>query len=290
MAYFFLDDSTFDAKLYDQDSDLYLTRFIAGCLGVIVNFFYWIASQRAVSRYKEDYQNSNSYEQNLQFLNTVLFIQGVCLVAWVLSDGLALIGWWQGIEVFGVFEFMIETIWIVFSFITFFLGYFAIHEPDVFRAPENIFADVSVNSLVAIPLPINNLQSKTDEITAEEQVDAPIENLEVEVEKVSVYMESMKPYTNPKLTLGELSNGLVLPPYQLSKIINNGFGKNFFDFINTYRIEEFKKRVDAPQFRNHTLLSIAFDVGFNSKTAFNRSFKKITNQTPSSFFNTKREY
>ncbi|PGH39455.1 MAG: AraC family transcriptional regulator, partial [Candidatus Nephrothrix sp. EaCA] len=60
--------------------------------------------------------------------------------------------------------------------------------------------------------------------------------------------------------------------------------KNFFDFINYYRIEEFKRRISDPQFQRYTLLSIAFDVGFNSKTAFNRSFKKITRETPSAFW------
>jgi AraC-like DNA-binding protein len=292
MAYFFLDDSTFESKLYNQESDLYITRFLVGCSALVFNFFYWFYSLRAINRYKEDYKNSNSYEQNLQFLNTVLFIQGICLMAWILSVGLVLLGKWQQFEVFSVFEFMSETIWIVFSFITFFLGYFAIHEPDVFRVPANVYVPTNTNTLAAIPLPILSDTSQPTQLPPiqEEFVDAPIENLEIEVNKISTYMDEAKPYTNPKLTLVELSNGLQLPPYQLSKIINNGFGKNFFDFINSYRIEEFKKRVEDPQFRNHTLLSIAFDVGFNSKTAFNRSFKKITNQTPSSFFNNMREY
>ena len=117
-----------------------------------------------------------------------------------------------------------------------------------------------------------------------------IENLGTEVEKLAAYMDNMKPYINPKLTLVELATGLKQPPYILSRIINAGYDKNFFDFINGYRIDEFKRRIEDPKFRNYTLLSIAFDVGFNSKTAFNRSFKKITNETPSSYFNNRREY
>ena len=61
-------------------------------------------------------------------------------------------------------------------------------------------------------------------------------------------------------------------------------GVNFFDFINGYRIEEFKKLVRDPRYKNQTFLAIAFEVGFNSKTAFNRSFKKMTNQTPRDYF------
>jgi AraC-like DNA-binding protein len=55
--------------------------------------------------------------------------------------------------------------------------------------------------------------------------------------------------------------------------------------VNGYRIEEFKLRVENPQFQHLTLLGIAYDVGFNSKTAFNRSFKKITGMTPRDYFN-----
>jgi AraC-like DNA-binding protein len=80
-----------------------------------------------------------------------------------------------------------------------------------------------------------------------------------------------------------------MPPHVLSRVINDGFGKNFFDFINTYRIEEFKRRADDPHYKNFTLLGIAYEVGFNSKSAFNRSFKKITGQTPREHFNLMQE-
>ncbi|MCP2871831.1 AraC family transcriptional regulator, partial [Salmonella enterica subsp. enterica serovar Typhimurium] len=55
--------------------------------------------------------------------------------------------------------------------------------------------------------------------------------------------------------------------------------------INSYRVDEFKLRVEDPAYRNFTLLSIAYEVGFNSKSAFNRSFKKITGKTPREYFN-----
>ena len=103
-------------------------------------------------------------------------------------------------------------------------------------------------------------------------------------EKVEAYMEKSKPFTNPNLTLNELATKVKIQPHILSKVINQGFQKNFFDFINNYRIDEFKKRMEDNRYKNHTLISVAYDVGFNSKTAFNRSFKKITNQTPSEFY------
>jgi AraC-like DNA-binding protein len=284
MAYFLMDGSSFGLKIAYPYSDLYIVRFSFGFVALIANIYYWLASNKSLRKYKENYENTNSYEQNLQYLTTVLFIQAVCLFAWMATIGVAAVGIWFDLDVFNLVEFSIETMWIIFSIITFFLGYFAAHEPNLFRVSEVIHE-------LPVPGPLSlstgNGQMK---LASPEKIDGPIENLETEVSKVTTYMNEQKPYTNPKLNLVELAHHLKLPPYVLSKIINAGFERNFFDFVNGYRVEEFKRRVEDPQFRNYTLLSIAFDVGFNSKTAFNRSFKKITNQTPSSYFKNRTEY
>jgi len=283
MAYFFIDGSSFESKIAYPYSDLYFVRFGFGCLAFLLNLYYWLAANRALKTYKENYDNSNSYEQNLQHLSTVLFIQAICLFAWMATLIIAVVGWWWDVDVFGIVEFSIETIWIIFSIITFFLGYFAIQEPDVFRVPGSV-RELAVLGLTALS------EGDHVKLSVSEKSDESIENLETEMAKVSTYMDTKKPYTNSKLNLVELSKDLQFPPHLLSKIINTGFGKNFFDFVNSYRVEEFKRRVEDPQLRHYTLLSIAFEVGFNSKTAFNRSFKKITNQTPSSYFKNRREY
>jgi AraC-like DNA-binding protein len=69
----------------------------------------------------------------------------------------------------------------------------------------------------------------------------------------------------------------------MSKTLNDSFQKNFFDFINTYRTEAFKEKLDDPKFQNYTFLAVAYEAGFNSKTAFNRSFKRVTGQSPSEY-------
>jgi AraC-like DNA-binding protein len=102
-------------------------------------------------------------------------------------------------------------------------------------------------------------------------------------------MTHHKPYTNPNLTIHELASSLKMTPHLLSRVINEGFGKNFFDFVNQYRVDELKHRMNDPHARHQTLLSMAFDVGFNSKTAFNRAFKKLTQQTPKEYFQTPTE-
>lgn len=103
------------------------------------------------------------------------------------------------------------------------------------------------------------------------------------LEELLKLMEKEKPFLNSTITLSELSEKLSLSSHNLSEIINTQLKQSFFDFINKYRIEEVKKALDDPEKSHYTLLSIAFDSGFNSKTSFNTVFKKHTNLTPSQY-------
>jgi AraC-like DNA-binding protein len=102
-------------------------------------------------------------------------------------------------------------------------------------------------------------------------------------EKLSEYMKSSRPYLNPELTLSHLAGDLGISSHFLSQVINEKFELNFFDFINGYRVEEFKERTFDPRYSNFSLLGIALECGFNSKSAFNRIFKQKTGLTPSQF-------
>jgi AraC-like DNA-binding protein len=246
-------------------------------LGWFSNAFYTYLCLHAIQGYRKQSQRSYSYEENLQFLLTVLVITGVCLLLWAFTLVVAGIGYLNHNEIWLFTEKSADLIWLIFSIIPHLLGYFAIHQPEIFKVPQ----PVSLFNVVS-ELPIEEV--KAGYLSDKKNEDLSDENLNRLRHQVEVYMTQHKPYVNPKLTLNELAGMLKLPPYLLSKVINEGYDKNFFDFINTYRIEEFKHRMEDPHFQHYTLLSIAFEVGFNSKTAFNRSFKKITNQSPSEFF------
>lgn len=101
--------------------------------------------------------------------------------------------------------------------------------------------------------------------------------------KINMLMEQGKLYQEPELTLQQLANRLELPPYQLSQAINEGMGKNFYDLVNSYRVEEAKRLLLADDSLNYTILSVGFEAGFNSKTTFNTVFKKFTGLTPTDF-------
>ncbi|OHD07128.1 MAG: hypothetical protein A2Y34_17380 [Spirochaetes bacterium GWC1_27_15] len=109
------------------------------------------------------------------------------------------------------------------------------------------------------------------------------ENIEYNAKKILEYIEKEKPYLDPDLSLVSLSEQINISRNDLSQIINTYFNKNFYDFINSYRIEEFKRILLNPENDKFTILSLAFESGFNSKSTFNDVFKKMTNQTPSQF-------
>lgn len=103
------------------------------------------------------------------------------------------------------------------------------------------------------------------------------------IKKLEYSMEIEKIYRDENISLQSLSGKLSITPHQLSRIINEKLNKNFPDFINTYRVEEAKKILADPRQTDRKILTIAFDVGFNTKVAFNTAFKKHTNMTPSEF-------
>ncbi|WP_111979198.1 helix-turn-helix domain-containing protein [Algibacillus agarilyticus] len=105
------------------------------------------------------------------------------------------------------------------------------------------------------------------------------------IAQITGYMQEQKPYLNHLLTLDNLAKQLNLSARNLSQIINRHFDKNFFEFINHYRIEESKALLQNPAHKKTTMLDIMDQAGFNSKATFNTFFKKLTGVTPSQFRN-----
>lgn len=103
------------------------------------------------------------------------------------------------------------------------------------------------------------------------------------LERIRRAMTTDKLYLNPTLTLTELAQHVSLNPKVVSQVINAGMSKSFNDFVNEYRVGEVKQRLRTDDLTRFTLLGIAFESGFNSKTTFNRIFKQHTGQSPSEF-------
>lgn len=96
-------------------------------------------------------------------------------------------------------------------------------------------------------------------------------------------MEREKPYLDPEITLPKLAQGLNVPVSHLSQVINGQLGRNFFEFINGFRVEAAKRRLAQGTAEERKLAAIAFECGFNSLATFNRVFKELAGRTPSEF-------
>lgn len=111
-------------------------------------------------------------------------------------------------------------------------------------------------------------------------------NNEDENELAQALQESLERdqhYLDPDLSLIRLAEIMKIPPGKLSYAINSCLGKNFYDFVNEYRVKEFLKRLSEKQYAHLSLLGLAFECGFRSKSTFNAFFKKQTGQTPSAY-------
>jgi AraC-like DNA-binding protein len=101
--------------------------------------------------------------------------------------------------------------------------------------------------------------------------------------KLISYVEHNKPFLDRDLNIQELSVMTKIPRHYITQILNEKHHKNFFTFINEYRVKEVIERFSDPKYRNYNILSIALDSGFNSKATFNSIFKSMTGFTPSEY-------
>jgi AraC-like DNA-binding protein len=153
---------------------------------------------------------------------------------------------------------------IVFSVAVFALGFRGILQRDVF---DTIKADKL--PAPAIPDPQTaGTASKPDQAL---------------IDKLVAYMTEKKPYLDPELSLNSLAKDLTISRSQLSQLINDGIGENFYDFINKHRVEEVKRLMADQEMANFSLLGIAFEAGFKSKSTFNLIFKRFTGLTPTEY-------
>jgi AraC-like DNA-binding protein len=108
------------------------------------------------------------------------------------------------------------------------------------------------------------------------------------MQRLEEIMSTDKPHLEPALKLGELADRLELSTNALSQLLNEHYGKTFYEFVNSYRLEEVKKKLGSPGFDNYTILGVALECGFNNKNTFNRYFKKEMGLTPSAYLKSLR--
>src|SRR5690554_4620443 len=157
----------------------------------------------------------------------------------------------------------------IFLAAIYFVGYHSLKQKEIYPIEEN-----QRNELISLEEEGTSYSKK--KITSDEEL-LSIKN------RLEEIMQSQKPYLESDLNLIKLAQLLSVSTHQLSYVINTGFNKNFFQYINEYRVEKAKELLSDNTNDNLSILGIAFESGFNSKTSFNTTFKKMTGQTPSEF-------
>ena len=148
---------------------------------------------------------------------------------------------------------------------------------------DTVFKTKGISIRTVQPIKTELLSDLREERIAKKK--ALLEQSDVEIfrNQLLQYMEKEAPYLNPDLSLRSLAALIDMHPNQLSWLLNESLGKNFNEFINHYRIETFKNLAKDSANANITVLGLAYDSGFNSKTVFNTYFKKETGLTPKQF-------
>ena len=97
------------------------------------------------------------------------------------------------------------------------------------------------------------------------------------------YFNEDKPYLYSELTIGQVSDKLQLPRHTLTEVLSTEIGRNFYQFVNEYRVSEVKKMLVDPGYANYSIDAIGYECGFNSKSSFYSVFKKSTGMTPAQY-------
>ena len=106
---------------------------------------------------------------------------------------------------------------------------------------------------------------------------------EVGLQRLMTALEEEKIYLDADITLQSVAKRLAIPAPHLSQIVNERLNQTFSDLINRYRVEEVKRRLIDPACQHYSLLAIAEEAGFRSKSSFNATFKKLSQMTPSEY-------
>ena len=268
IMFVYLKNTDFKINLIQNKTDallpgLQLISFLKPVHGIIYVFL----TIKVVRVYNEKIKDSYSNIEriNLNWLRHLIigliFVWGVVVISYT-------------INVFSEKNIKMDyLIYTAASILIYSIGYLSLRQPLIFEpSGQKTDAESGLNSKTKIEERISYQKSGLTNTEAESYLNNLLHMMETE-----------KPYLNSELTLRELAEKLSMSTHNLSEILNTKLNQNFYDFINRYRVEEVKRRLADKGSDNFSLVAIAFDSGFNSKSTFNTIFKKLTGTTPSQY-------
>jgi AraC-like DNA-binding protein len=214
-----------------------------------------------IRKHQANLKNLISYTSNVITLNWLKILSISFYVAFLI---LFILG---GLNMIGNF-IPFDPYFVVFGFIAIFsfvYSFYGIKQPVIFGQEVKIGSDEKKETEKYIKSGLKESQAR--------------EYLETLIS----FMETDKPFLDRDLSIQDLSDMTGIPRHHITQVLNEKHKKNFFTFINEYRVKEVISRFNDPKNNNFTILAIAFDSGFNSKTTFNSIFKSQTGMTPSEY-------
>jgi AraC-like DNA-binding protein len=246
-----------------------LTLRVFGVMIIVQGVLYLLASYRLIVRYNRHVKDVSSAIEQIQmnWLRNVTLAGLAAVILYFVEDMLL----FQGIN---LTNFILVSI--VFAVYVYAIGFTGLLKSEIFALP---IVEQSMRQIAEL----TQIEQTKKETSRYEKSGLTDETAKHYLQKLLQLMEEQKPYSNPTLTLPQLSDKLSISPHNLSEVINTQLQKNFYDFINAYRIEQVKRDLVDLSKQHLKILSIALDAGFNSKAAFNTIFKEQTGTTPSEF-------
>jgi len=260
--YIGIDEGSFIGPL-NQMSEIYFIQILIEFQYVfyIVSVFLILKKYKEI--YLENYTNPGTSTYKWLFQMTCVFLAAHSVVA--LKN---IIRYSDFREVFLWANVLVGTIAL---FITCWFIMKALKHPELFRG---------INSKLRLTKDIlPEVEEKSE--SANEQNDL----ISRQITELKYYMTEKEPFLDPSLTIQELSNQINIPVRDLSILINHHIDQHFFDFVNEYRIQKAMNILKDQSKSQLTVLEILYEVGFNSKSSFNTSFKKYTSLTPTAYRN-----
>ena len=272
-----LNSSFLGGKISDSHV-VYATLLIISIIYYVVKVLYLLRIHR---RKIQDHFSYDSQKYNLNWLKTIAIIFAIIYPTAVLARVLNLVA---DYEVFKPILFPV----LGFTFFAYALSIFGFQQESIFISPS--FA--RLQSRKERMAQIERGDYEDEDVEDEEVVSIKYEKSGLKPETYSVYekrivdyMSTEKPYLDGSFSIQSMSEKLDIKKFYITQVLNESMNKNFYTFVNDYRIEEVKEMIQNDDNNKYTLLSLAFDAGFNSKTSFNTTFKKYTGKTPSQYRN-----
>ncbi len=246
--------------LLSGDIELSGAWLILNMLRIVVLFVslsvYSYLSLQAIQKHKNSIKDSFSFESSNITLNwlrhvAIIFIGTyIVLIVNMLTGNIAqaAISTSHYIPAFGL------------TFFCFSLSYYGFNQPVIFQKPGK-----------------NTYKNEEGAVELDDKC------RQMHLNKLKSYLIEEKPYLNSELTITALAESVKLPRHYITEILKIDLKKNFFTLVNDYRIEEVKKRLINKEHKDDSVLQLAMESGFNSKSSFNALFKQRTGMTPSEY-------